>query len=169
MVSKSLWFAAGVMGLVVVVCLGSLTFTKLRPTRVEQSVQIDASASQVWAALTDTAAYPQWNPFLISSTGVIRRGETLRNTLRNNGSEMTFTPKVLVADTDRELRWVGRFGVPGVVDGEHYFLIEPISERSVRFTQGEKFSGFLVPVAGSALDVGDGFDAMNHALKHRVE
>lgn len=82
---------------------------------------------------------------------------------------MTFEPEVLVVDPGRELRWIGRFGVPGVVDGEHYFLIEQTGPSTVRFTQGEQFSGFLVPVAGSAIDVGDGFDAMNQALKERVE
>lgn len=77
-------------------------------------MQIDATAADVWAAPTDTAAYPQWNPFLISSTGEIRVGSTLTDTLRNHGSEMTFRPEVLVADPERELRWIGRFGVPGV-------------------------------------------------------
>ncbi len=169
MASKIVWILVGVVALVVVACLGSLTYTKLRPTTVERSVQINAPASEVWATLTDTASYPEWNPFLVSSTGEIRVGATLRNTLRNHGSEMTFTPEVLLADPNRELRWIGRFGMPGVVDGEHYFLIEPTGPSSVRFTQGEEFTGFLVPVAGSALDAADGFDAMNQALKRRVE
>ncbi|MEJ7647630.1 MAG: SRPBCC domain-containing protein [Nakamurella sp.] len=161
----SIW----VVTLAVLMCLGSLIYTKLWPHRVERSIEIDAPASQVWDVLTDTAAYPEWNPFLISSTGEIRAGATLRNTLRNHGSEMTFTPEVLTVDPERELRWIGRFGMPGVVDGEHYFRIEQTGPHRVRFTQGEEFSGLLVPVAGSALDVGDAFDAMNQALKRRVE
>lgn len=169
MTHKIAWSLAVVVALAIALCLASLAYSKLHPTRVERSVEINASPAQVWAALTDTKAYPEWNPFLISSAGEIQVGATLTNTLSNHGSEMTFKPEVLVVDPERELRWIGRFGVPGVVDGEHYFLIEPIGENRVKFTQGEKFSGFLVPVAGSAIDVADSFDAMNQALKRRVE
>ena len=32
-------------------------------------IQIDASADQVWAILSDFASYPQWNPFITSMVG----------------------------------------------------------------------------------------------------
>lgn len=75
-----------VVALFLVVCATSLIYTKLRPTTVERSVEIDATPAQVWEVLTDTAAYPEWNPFLISSTGDVRVGSTLTNTLRDDGS-----------------------------------------------------------------------------------
>lgn len=148
---------------------GSLTYSHLRPHVVERTIEIDASAEQVWQVLTDFAAYPQWNPFLISAEGDAAAGAQLRNTISNNGSTMTFTPTVLVAEPGRELRWLGRFLLPGVVDGEHSFVITPLGENRVSLAQREKFTGFLTPVAGSALDVGDGFAAMNSALKARAE
>lgn len=37
----------GVVTLAVVMCLGSLIYTKLWPRRVERSIEIDAPASQV--------------------------------------------------------------------------------------------------------------------------
>lgn len=82
---------------------------------------------------------------------------------------MTFAPKVLVADPGRELRWIGRMWMPGIVDGEHYFRIEPAGDGRVRLTQGERFSGALVPVAGGLLDMRDEFAAMNAAVKVRAE
>lgn len=166
--SKVGWVGIGIVAVVVAASVVSLAYTKVRPKIIERSVTIDATAEQVWSVLTDTAAYPQWNPFIVSSTGDIAVGSTLTNTLRNNGSDMVFSPTVLVAQKDRELRWIGRFGVPGVVDGEHWFRIEPLADGGVRFTQGERFTGFLVPVAGSSLDVDDGFGAMNDALAQRV-
>ena len=52
---------------------------------------------------------------------------------------MVFTPKVLVAERDRELRWLGR-SEGDVFNGKHRFLIEPIQNNNkVHFTQREKF------------------------------
>jgi hypothetical protein len=94
----------------------------------------------------------------------------LHNELRDSkGGTMTFEPKVLVADPGRELRWIGRLWIPGIVDGEHYFKIEPVGPGRVRLTQGERFSGALVPVAGGSLDMKDEFSAMNAAVKARAE
>ena len=58
--------------------------------------------------------------------------------------------------------------VPRLFDVEHYFLLSSVGERGTRFTQGEKFCG----VALWFFDVnqlGPGFNAMNAALKTRVE
>jgi hypothetical protein len=83
---------------------------------------------------------------------------------------MTFKPTVLEAEPERELRWLGRFLVPGVFDGEHSFHIEPIDDRRVRFVQAERFRGALVPVFGKTLEqTRRGFEAMNQALKRRAE
>ena len=48
---------------------------------------------------------------------------------------MTMHPTVPVAEPGRELRWLGRLGLPGVFDGEHRFEIhetEPGRGRSSR-------------------------------------
>lgn len=84
---------------------------------------------------------------------------------------MKFRPTVLVAVPDQELRWLGRFLLPGIFDGEHYFQIEEISQDRVRFIQGEKFSGILAGLYKSKLDGGTkaGFIAMNQALKLLAE
>lgn len=138
-------------------------------TTVETSVEIAATADQVWRVLTDFAAYPQWNPFIVRARGHAAPGTTLSVTISNHGSQLTFTPRVLAADPGRELRWRGRFLLPGVVDGEHCFTLEPLEDGRVRLVQQESFTGLLVPLAGSSLDVAEGFAAMNAALKRRAE
>jgi hypothetical protein len=71
-----------------------------------------------------------------------------------------------------QLRWLGRVVLPGIFDGEHFFQIEPLDQgRRTRFIQGERFTGLLVPLLRKNLDRGtrEGFEAMNQALKARVE
>ena len=85
---------------------------------------------------------------------------------------MTFKPSVLSVETHRELRWLGRLLLPGLFDGLHSFVIDPIQENRVSFVQGERFTGLLVPLFG-LLGVFKaterGFEAMNQALKERSE
>ncbi|WP_193222352.1 SRPBCC domain-containing protein [Alkalilimnicola sp. S0819] len=84
---------------------------------------------------------------------------------------MRFSPVVLAAEAGRELRWLGRLVLPGVFDGEHRFVIEPLGEGKVRFEQSERFSGLFVGLLRGSLDrdTKRGFEEMNRALKTRAE
>lgn len=84
---------------------------------------------------------------------------------------MSFRPRVLTVTGGRELRWLGRFVVPGLFDGEHYFRLEPIGTTRVRFVHGEDFSGLLVGLFKDSLlsSTRDGFEELNRALKRRAE
>ena len=82
---------------------------------------------------------------------------------------MTFKPTLLKVEPNREIRWLGHLFFPGLFDGEHIFLIEPIEESKVRFVQRETFKGILVPILWKSLarDTRRGFDEMNKALRER--
>jgi hypothetical protein len=119
---------------------------------ITTTMEINAPPRSVWKVLVDFQAHPQWNPFVRSIEGSPREGETL---------------KVFI-----QLRWLGRVVLPGIFDGEHFFQIEPLDQgRRTRFIQGERFTGLLVPLLRKNLDRGtrEGFEAMNQALKARVE
>ncbi|UFS63351.1 SRPBCC domain-containing protein [Sulfurimonas sp. HSL-3221] len=135
-------------------------------------IEIDAPAERVWEILVDFTAYPQWNPFIRSIQGTPIQGKRLRVEIQPSGSKpMRFSPTVLAAEAGRELRWLGRVLFPGLFDGKHAFIIEPLGEDKVRFQQNERFSGILVGLFRSSLDSGTkrGFEEMNQALKQRAE
>ena len=139
---------------------------------LQADIEIQAAADQVWEVLTDFAAYPQWNPFIVQATGQAVPGSRLELKMRPPGGRTTtFRPEVLEADPGRKLRWLGRVLVPGLFDGEHSFTIQPTGPGRVRLTQHEEFRGLLaVPVlALIAKPTLQGFDQMNQALKSRVE
>ena len=135
-------------------------------------IDINASGERVWRVLTDFGAYGEWNPFITSISGEVRRGARLKVRVQPSGGRgMTFRPTVLAADRNRELRWVGRLLFPGIFDGEHAFLITPLENGGVRLRQQETFRGLLVPLLRRLLDgqTRAGFEAMNRALKERAE
>src|SRR3990172_11223531 len=135
-------------------------------------IDINASGERVWRVLTDFSAYGEWNPFITSISGEVRRGARLKVRVQPSGGRgMTFRPTVLAADQNRELRWVGRLLFPGIFEGEHAFQITPLENGRVRLLQQETFRGLLVPLLRWVLDgqTRAGFEAMNLALKERVE
>ncbi len=135
-------------------------------------IEIEAPPARVWQVLTDFPAFRQWNPFIREISGAARAGNRLRVRLGPPGGRaMTFEPRVLVSEENRELRWLGRVGLPGIFDGEHLFTLEPLAGNRTRFVQRELFRGLLVPLLAGSLDRGTrrGFEEMNRALKERVE
>jgi hypothetical protein len=135
-------------------------------------IEIDAPAEVVWKVLTDLPRFGEWNPFIREAVGIIAPGERLTVRLKPpDGTARTFRPRVLEAEAPRTLRWLGRLGVAGLLDGEHAFEIESITEQRVRFTQSERFRGILVPLFRTMIegDTRRGFEAMNLALKQRAE
>ncbi len=138
--------------------------------RLATAIDIAASPAATWRVLTDFAAYPEWNPFIRRLVGEPRVGTRLEVTVQPAGrGVMTFKPTVLVAEPERELRWLGRVIMPGLFDGEHAFIIET-TPAGCRLRQEEDFRGVLVPLFGAMLrDTAQGFDALNRALKQRVE
>ena len=137
---------------------------------LETSVEIAATPERVWQVLTDFDAYPVWNPFVTSIEGVAQPGEQLVVRLQPPGGRgITMRPRVQSADRGRRLAWLGHLGVRGVFDGAHEFLLDG-GDATTTFTQRETFRGALVPFTGRLLARTEaGFEAMNAALKERVE
>jgi len=141
-------------------------------TEICTQIEIEAPAGRVWQALTDFAAYTDWNPVMRPVSGEAKVGARLTVHVRfPNGFRVSFRPTVLVADPPRELRWQGHFLFARLFRGEHSFVLEPGGERGVKFIQREVYSGLLRPfilllIASSNRRA---FDAMNQALKARAE
>ena len=142
----------------------------MREIRTE--IEFEGTPEEAWEVLADLPAHAEWNPFITRFEGELRVDAKLEVRLQPEGGRgMTLRPTVLVVDPGRELRWIGHLLVPGIFDGEHRFVIEPVGPGRVRLIQSERFGGVLVPLLWKKLEDGTakGFRAMNEALARRVE
>ena len=104
-------------------------------------IEIQAPPEAVWAELTSTENYTDWNPFITQMSGELIEGQRLGATLQLEGkAPMKIAPRVLVASENRELRWLGRTGFRGIFDGEHYFVLEE-SEQGTTVLQRRRLLG----------------------------
>lgn len=139
---------------------------------LETEIEIRGTPQQVWSVLIDLKSYPQWNPFIREASGKTENRYRLKMRISPpDGNPMTFHPTVLDALPGQRLRWLGHFWIPGLFDGEHDFRIEQTSPGRSRFRQSEQFRGILVNLFPNAMyeKTQRGFEAMNRALKERVE
>ena len=139
---------------------------------LRSEININASATRAWDTLTDLDSFHEWNPFLQRALGEVKEGEKLNVYAKApGGMGMSFKPRVVRVNPNREFRWLGRLGMRGIFDGEHIFEIEPDGDSSCRFVQREEFRGFLVPIMLAMISKSTlrGFNEMNQALKSRLE
>ena len=137
-------------------------------TTVTAATWIDAPPAAVWAVLTDLRRYPEWNPLFPAAAGDLAVGQriTLRST-PGGGHPVTIHPRVTAVVPEAELRWAGR--LPGLICGEHRFTLKP-GNGGTLVLQSEAFRGFMVRFSDRALERAEtGFQALNGALKARVE
>lgn len=139
---------------------------------IRTDITINAPIETVWECFMDFSQYSQWNPFIRSLNGEPIVGGRLEVVIQPEGQKaMAMKPVLLQNDQNKEFRWKGSLGIPGLFDGEHYFTVEKLGADTTRFIQGEKFSGILVrpimAMVGNATLAG--FKAMNQALKQRAE
>jgi hypothetical protein len=139
---------------------------------IKTEILINAAPEKVWSILTNFEDYPNWNPFIKSIKGVVKVGNTITARLEPPKSKgMTFKPKVLVFDTNKEFRWIGHLLFPGLFDGEHKFELIDNGNGTTTFMQSEKFQGILVPLLKKMLDNNtlNGFNEMNKKIKELAE
>jgi hypothetical protein len=139
---------------------------------ISTTVDIDAPKQLVWDVLTDFASYPEWNPDM-TIAGTAQVGTRLTVHMGASGGRgMSFKPTVLVATPNEELRWLGKLGFGGIVDGEHFFILDRNPDGTTRLTHGERYSGALVALMRPFLNKQRnraGYEAFNRVLKRRVE
>ncbi|KNB16135.1 hypothetical protein FOXG_14596 [Fusarium oxysporum f. sp. lycopersici 4287] len=142
---------------------------------IQESITIAAPPSQVWSVLMDLESWPKWNTFVTSIQvqpphTELAVGSKQTITIENN---QTYTNVVSVLQPEKELRWNGNILTPIIFDTEHWCRLEAVEDgRWTRFTQGERFSGILAPIAAAAgklNELQEGYVRMNRDLTKVVE
>lgn len=145
---------------------------EIMKAEIKTAIQINATKEKVWSILTNFKDYKNWNPFIKNIEGNPEIGKRIKADIQPpNSQKMTFKPKVLAFEINKEFRWKGNFLIPGLFDGEHIFEIIENDNNSVTFNHSEKFNGILVPIFLKQLNQNTklGFEAMNQKLKELAE
>jgi hypothetical protein len=139
---------------------------------IKTEILIHATPEKVWSILTNFDNYPNWNPFIKSIKGDLKVGNKITAQIHPpEANGMTFKPKILTLETNKELKWLGHLLFAGLFDGEHKFELIDNGKGTTTFIQSEKFNGILVPLFKKQLNnnTKKGFEEMNSKLKELAE
>ena len=118
-------------GLVAALAIASFLTTRT----FHAELTIPAPPDRIWAVLTDTGSYKDWNSVFVAVEGTYAVGQTNANSIRfPDGSTVYLDAKVEVLNVDREIRQTG--GIPGILTFDHQWLLEPV-DGGTKVTQHE--------------------------------
>jgi hypothetical protein len=155
---------------VVVVCVFGTLLVLHEDSSVRADILVDRPPADVWSVVSNSAAYPAWNPFITRVDGEFKQGETIRIVLGIGPDSMAFKPTVLVVHPEQELCWRGSVWIRGIFDGMHCIHLTAVADGT-RLEQTESFSGLLVGrlTEDVIAETQRNFEAMNNAVKQHVE
>jgi hypothetical protein len=144
---------------------------------ITETIDIAAPVSQVWSIISDLPSYHEWNTFVISASSnsaPLAKGTKATITIKAlpDSAPAVYKNEILVVDPPKELRWTGSLLHAAVFNTEHWCTIEQVDKQSCRFSQGEKFTGLLVPVISlgkTFAELKQGYARMNQDLKTFAE
>jgi hypothetical protein len=148
-----------------------LTFLNLSAMakEIKTEILINSTPEKVWSILTKFDNYPNWNPFIKSLNGDVKVGKKIIVKIQPpNSKGMTFKPKILSFETNKEISWLGHLLFTGLFDGEHKFELIDNGNGTTTFKQSEKFKGIFVGLLNLE-NTKKGFEAMNEKLKELAE
>ena len=139
---------------------------------VRTEIKINSTPEKVWKILVDFEKYYQWNPFIPWIIGKAQEGSKIEIHIDTpGGKKRKYRPTITKLVQGRELRWLGKSSLPGILNGEHIFIIEKLEQDRVLFINREVFDGLLTSLFGKSVDtdINNGLEEMNRALKERAE
>lgn len=113
---------------------------------IETHIDIEADRAVVWRAISNLQEYPRWNPFIREAAGEVILGQDVDIVMfLGEKGRQRYRVRLTGVRPQQELRWLGAFKFPGLIDGNHAFLLEQSITGGTRLHHVEAFTGLLVP------------------------
>ncbi|WP_293266213.1 SRPBCC domain-containing protein [Neptunomonas sp.] len=132
------------------------------------TTKINANADTIWAILTDSSAYHDWNKSVEKVEGHIALGEKIK-VYAKISPERAFAVKVQEFVPSKRMVWRG--GMPlGLFKGVRTFTLTDENNGQVEFRMQEVFSGLMSPlIVRSMPDLTEPFEQFAISLKAEAE
>ncbi len=136
---------------------------------INTEILIHQTPEKVWDILTNFDNYAKWNPFIKSLQGKVEVDNVIKvKIVPPSEKGMTFKPKVLTYEHQKELSWIGHLFFSGLFDGKHKLELIDNLNGTTTFRQSEKFKGVFVRFFNLE-STKKGFEMMNKKLKELAE
>ena len=139
--------------------------------KVEHRIGVSRPAAQVWAVLSDLAAWKDWNPMYPEVSGRLLISAPLTLTEKVGDRTETYAATVAEWVPPTQLIWTRKTHL-GLVRHVRYIEMEVLSETGCIFSNGELFEGPLAEALvgeGRRKKLRAAYRGFCEAMKARVE
>jgi hypothetical protein len=136
--------------------------------RVHAERTIAAPPDRVWATLVDLPSWRSWNPAIVSVSGEITPGGTVR-LVATVDPKRTFVLRVTELVPPRRMVWAS--GMPlGLFRGTRSYTLTPAGDAGTDFAMTEVYTGVLAGLIGRSIpDLTPSFEAFASGLQAAAE
>jgi hypothetical protein len=135
-----------------------------------ESRELDAPIDAVWAVLSDTDKYPEWNPFTPKVVGTVAEGERITLHVRLGLLPWKQILNVSTVSPRRELAWHVRGVPPKLLRGGRTQTLTDLGDGRTRYDTEESLDGWIAPLVAFLLadSIQAGLRAVAEALGPRA-
>jgi uncharacterized protein YndB with AHSA1/START domain len=136
---------------------------------LDESLRIEAPVARVWSVITDMAAYPEWNPFVVAAHSTLVVGDPIQMRVRLV-PPLVQPQREVIFECIPEQRLV--YGLDGAaVRSRRAHELASDGEAATRYRSHFRLAGRLEPLTRWLLGrrLTTGFQAMTQALALRAE
>ncbi|MFN8278613.1 MAG: SRPBCC domain-containing protein [Chitinophagales bacterium] len=138
------------------------TIKKFFSRETSVSIDIQSDPSIIWALLTNLGDFTRWNSTIVSLSGSIAEGETIRLVAKLD-PKREFKLKVKQVEPEQRLVW-------GDAMGTRTYTLKSIGAQLTNFTMHEKIGGPLFPLfSGMIPPFDEAFEQFARDLKSEAE
>jgi hypothetical protein len=129
---------------------------------------IDAPAAKVWAVLTDTAKWPEWDPSCDKIEGQVALGNKVKAFSKLSPGR-AFPVKVTELVPNEKMTWSASMPL-GLFKGERTFVLRDDGDGHIVFTLREAFTGPMLRLIRKSIpNMTEAFEGFVAGLKARAE
>lgn len=139
---------------------------------IHHELEIAASPSRVWQVITDFAAYPEWNPFVVACESSLAPGDPILMRVHVFSSFAQAQRETVFEHVSGERLCYGLASQAlGAIASRRCHQVRAGAGGHTRYESSFELSGWLAPLVKALLGrrLQHGFDAMAAALVRRAE
>lgn len=132
--------------------------------------EINAPIATVWHVIVDTAAYPQWNPFITECESSFEVGSAIRMRV-NFGSSGRMQTEYISANRSPELLEYRMKPIPLLLNSRRQHRLVSLDSDTTRYESCFRLKGVLAPMVRLSLgkQLERGFSQMTDGIARQAE
>lgn len=138
---------------------------------IEHNLEVDAPPETVWEVITDMAAYPEWNPFVLACESTLQPGDPINMTVRLGNNERGQVEIITEYDEGKGFAYKMKSVPLGALSSYRTHRIEDLGGGQSRYVSRFQLLGWLSPlvkaILGGKLEAG--FSGMSEGVRERAQ